>query len=265
MAYKEIDVLLENVLEQLMIEEYEKIQDHIELYGKHTFSENFEKWISAIFDNKSGSLKTKAFKRQEQESESIVFTNEEKRRKLIPMRFWLIAILIAVLFSISTAAGKGLMGYYQQIRYETDKDAIVFFPSDDVNSGESENYSVKLYAPTYATEGYEIIEQEYNDIFSSVFVLWINDTETVLYYKQHKISAGEMLITSDGTEPVDIKIGNHDGITFSDEGGCRTVLYKDGNHTFSVSGFEEIDELIKVLLSIQPVDEEGNFVTSSEE
>ena len=76
-----------------------------------------------------------------------------------------------------------------------------------------------------------------------------------IHYMRQRIDYGAGTITSNGEIPVEIKIWDHDGITFVDEGGLRTVLYRDGDYMYSVSGIEDTEELIKILLSIEFVEE----------
>ena len=189
--HKTIDALLEEVIGELSRDELSDAEKRIRKYGAHDFSEHFCRKMAA-YVSMAESFRPMM---QEQGEESTATLSLPKKNKVPPMRYLLVAILVAVLIPTAVLAEKLLVGYYQNIKYETDSESIKFH-SAEIDALENEN--LKIFVPSYIPEGYRIEHEDYSTTFFYVNYLWINEEEQILYYDQQRIDYGAGTITSNG-------------------------------------------------------------------
>ena len=79
--------------------------------------------------------------------------------------------------------------------------------------------------------------------------IYENEEEKLLNYYQYDISI-QAVVTSDGKTVEEIMVEDHVATRTADEVGRNVIFYNDKNWTFMVTGQEDVEEMVKILESI---------------
>ena len=233
---QQFEELLQIVIPEVCYEEVSEIEEQMLREGEHVFSEEFEKNMESVFKGKN----------------SIVNEVTAKKRKTKPkFKYLLVAILLFILSSITVMAYEPAKHALKEFFFTIYDEFILFHPEKEEEDDDIEGIQMDLLKPSYIPTNYELMDEVVNEALKNIFIMWIDENENVLYYEQRMPQTGEMVLSSDGYMPTDIKIGEYDGKLISEKDGLNTIFYKENNFLFVMSGFVETDELIHMLLSLE--------------
>lgn len=233
---QQFEELLQIVIPEVCYEEVSEIEEQMLKEGKHVFSEGFEKNMESVFKGKN----------------SIVNEVTAKKRKTKPkFKYLLVAILLFILSSITVLA-------YEPTRYALKEFFFTIYDQYLVISYQStekeENLESKekiFLKPTYVPDEYELIDESFDETLKYISLIWIDAEGTTLYYEQTTLDTGGAVLSSDGTDPIDITLGDIEGKLIAEKDGTNTVFYEKDGFLFITSGCIGEEKLIQILLSIE--------------
>ena len=233
---QQFEELLQIVIPEVCYEEICEIEEQMLKEGKHVFSEEFEKNMESVFKGKK----------------SILNDVTAKKRKMKPkFKYLLVAILLFILSSITVLAYEPARHAFKEFFFSVYDEFILIHSEKEEEADKTDATQSLLLKPSYIPTNYELMDEVVNEALKNIFVMWIDENENVLYYEQRMPQTGEMVLSSDGDMPTDIKIGEYDGKLISEKDGLNTIFYEENDFLFVMSGFVETDELIHMLLSLE--------------
>lgn len=230
------DELLRQITPEVCYEEICDIEDQMIKEGEHVFPRDYEKKILSIYKGKNNKIREQSF-----------HVGKTKPK----IKYLLIAILLFVFSSITVCAYEPARQVLKEFFFSVYDEFILFHSESEDEKSSLESTQNKLFRPSYIPTGYELIDETENNTLNKIFMMWIDESERVLWYEQKTLKTGEIVLSSDGNIPTDIEIGEHMGKMIVEKDGMNTVFYEENSFLFIISGFIEKDELIQILLSLE--------------
>lgn len=127
---------------------------------------------------------------------------------------------------------------------ENEKNADVTFVSGDISVSELKT-EIKTYMPTFAPDGYSIINEEKNDYD---YTVTYSDNKNIIQYIQTPITANNQIDTENMTCE-EIKIGENKGyVAFDNE--YSSLVWNDLDYTYIISGHLSKSDIIHMASSL---------------
>lgn len=236
------DDLLEETMDELNLEEFEKLEEQVLMQEPYVFFEDFEAKMETLMETQEKQIDISDRKKR---------YNRQHREVLA--RVALVAVMVGVGVFSSKKENKIYAGMRSMIyRAYSDNVEIQGVDSEDVQEIMESEDAVEWKEPTYVPEGYVKDWVDKNEDVRSYTITYRNENENALDYTQ---CTGNVVIglTSDGhMEP--LKIGNIDAKMTRDQRGIVTIFWEESGWIYYVMGESEdlsLEELIKVVESIR--------------
>lgn len=199
----------------------------------HTFSSRFEKRMSALI------------KRRKKPYYSLINTVGKRVAVII------LAVLLALsgtVFSVK-AWREPVVNFFIEV-YETFS-RILFSSEDDESLKEIETY----YAPRYIPEGFELKEEDKNDLY--YMLIYTDSKNNMIMYTQHIFSKSAATID---TEIVDVEKATVNGLSaaYLSNKGYNKLVLNDSVYVYSITVPTSIsrDEIFKIGESLMAINAE---------
>ena len=115
-------------------------------------------------------------------------------------------------------------------------------------SGEDKKEEFEKYSLQYLPEGYQKVEENYNDLVEWV-VKYVNESGNIILYSQSDSNASDVLVTYDGSSIDAISIRENEAWIVSEQ-EFLTILFEKGGYTFMISSQENMNEVIEMAENI---------------
>ena len=231
------DLLSEEVIKEAVklavIRDYEREVLNLLEEDKHVFSVEFERKMEELLMGYTSDLK--------------------RRRKKMPIKYLLVAILIFLMSGMTVLAIPGVrdrIAKYCEMLFSDHTDVKFELPAEKTEREEE----FEIHKPTYIPKGYKFYEEEYSEEFESYWCCYINKQETAVHFWQElpeKLKMWDISITSNGDPAKEFELNGHPVYHLVDEKGASTLIYVKEDYIYMVSGRVNVEELIKILESIK--------------
>lgn len=236
------DDLLEETMDELNLEEFEKLEEQVLAQKPHVFSEDFEEKMEALMES---------------QEKQMDITNKTKKPSRRHREFLVRAALVAIMVGVGTFSfekGNKIYAAMRSMIYRAYSDNVEIrgVESKEVQEIIKSEDAVEWKEPTYIPEGYEKEWEEQDETVKIYTITYRNENENAVDYTQctGNVVAG---ITSDGhVEP--LEIGDIDAKMTSDQRGIVTIFWEADGWIYYVMGESQdlsLEELIKVVESIR--------------
>ena len=211
-------------------EEYVGVQDALlpdeEALACVTFSERFEERMRRMI-------------RRQRYGYYVLFGTVARRVASV-----LIALLIAA--TVATVSVEALRKPVAQFFAEVFEKFTMIFVTDETPASQIDE--MKLHAPTYVPEGYEIeSEVELDGVYRIVYV---NSERERIKYVQCYESDFSMNIDTEEVDYSEILISGKHGITYTNKEVSYVIFWND-SWRYTLSGTTSVEELIKIVESVK--------------
>lgn len=208
---------------------------------KHTFSESYLERMQIL---KMGGPEEKGSK----------IANYSVKKKSTRVKILLIAAIVMLLGTLTVAAEPVREFIYQLKETIFPDNTEIGFEELGNRIGEEEAIvapeTFVCRKPNKVPENYKLNYEEYVEIMCDYTVSWLNQDEQVLLYQQVAIGYFDTWsITSDGNKAETIGVNGEIAYLLVDKNDCNTILYPYEGYVYALSGFEEVDILVKILQS----------------
>lgn len=234
------DDLLEETMDELNLEEFEKLEEQVLAQEPHVFSEDFEEKMEALMETQEKQIDISDRKKR-----------YNRQRREVLARVALVAVMVGVGTFSSAKENKIYAGMRSMIYWAySDNVEIQGVDSEDVQEIMESEDAVEWKEPTYVPEGYVKEEDEKIEAVKMNSILYINEEEKSVHYSQFIPSYGSYSVTSDGkVEP--LRIGNMEAWKTEDQDEFITIFWEKEGWSYFVSGNLPLEELIKMVESIE--------------
>lgn len=199
---------------------------------EHKFSLKF-RWRMRTLLKRAGKAEPV---REKREVGGVPVTHVMSKRRVVCL-----VMLIALMAGGTVFAAEPLIRwlYNQYIEQFTDhveiknaKEAV------STDTGEFQKYELG-----YLPAGYELVSEEYDEMFQTYERMYKNQENKGLFVKQVYSNIGEPVISSNGREIQEIELEGFMGYYIPDESMPSMVL-SDGTYTITISSWESKEELL---------------------
>lgn len=236
---EKFDELLQKTIPDACYEECCEIEEQMILEGEHRFSRKYEKKMRALL-KRQGKCSQKG--------------NSIKTKTSPKFRYLLVAILLALLSSMTVLAYEPAREAIKEFFFSIYDEYILFHSEDEQEIGELDLTEAVLLKPSYVPDGYELIDEHISTTNKNISLMWIDEKEEVLFYQQRTTQSGEMVLSSDGAMPQDVEIEGIHAKMVLEEDGMKSIFYEEKGYLFTISGFLEQEDLMNMLLSLEEID-----------
>lgn len=216
--------ILKEALKISMEKELEIIPSNASLNDGYVFSVEFEKKMKRLI--KKANIK-------------YININKFRIRKSILAASLIIAIAAA---SMSVEAIRLPIIRLTEKIY-TEFSEILFQNEENIKVPETIE---EIYVPSYVPEGYTLLEEENLKLMH--FLFYTNEKGQEISVEQFTLSVG-MAVDTEGITTENITINKMDGIIY-EKRGLTTIIVNDNKYVHLISGYENREELIKVVESL---------------
>lgn len=229
--------IIRHASEEIVRKELQEIEQNIEKEGKMLFSESYRRKMNEVIYG---------------QEKKAVFLKGETQRIKIQKRYIAIMLLLLILCTSTVLANDNIREKLGDIYYTVFADNVEIRKVENVKEANlARSEEIIAMKPTYIPEGYEVYEENCNEEVGRYGVIWMTKDENILNYIQYNISNTNISVTSDGSIPENVKIGNVIGKYVIDNDGIATLFYEDGQFVYIISGTLPKEELIKILASVE--------------
>lgn len=241
-----LDLLLEQAVPMMWLDNLEETECQMKLEKSHVFSKKYEKKkenIIAAYIREKGKTETN----------SISNRSAVQRPRRIKIRYLLVAILLLLASTVTIMASEMVQGVLNHITYTVYHNFLSIDNKEDVNTieqGETEPLFVPK-RPGYIPAEFQLIEEEIDEVFGEINIRWQKQDGITMFYFQFNPQYGGISVTSDGTAPEDVTVGNHEAKLVEDKDGVRSIFFEEGEYIYLLTAKLEKKELIKIMESIK--------------
>lgn len=222
------EILSENLLEELVEKacelENKMFQEEIEQCD-HVFSEDYQKKMDTLMGKSSS---------------RIVY----RRRRRMPMKYLLAAVLMALMMAITVVAVEPLREKVVQMIEK------LFSDHTDISFGETEPMEApiefKAHKLKYVPEGYNLAEEELAKEMNYYVCVYTNKEDNSIVYEQNLVKEYNSSITSDGSPARKIDINGKEAYVLKDPHGITTVIYVEGKYVFTILSQEDTQTIVDI-------------------
>lgn len=242
-----MDLLLKEAFEEIVTEEYENRPLDL---PEHRFSLKFRIKMRRLIRR----IGTKEREPGEKTSILEFYRPIRSRRRLI-----LLIALMLLLLGGTVAAARTLICWLYEISLEQRDDHVKVNREENVimENGEETadtEKSFRKYKLTKIPEGYHLEEDRFDDVFHDYQIIYMNDDNDVLLFKQNgqtDVTMGN--VTSDMKELEEVNVNGFEGYYVEDYDTANLIL-SDGKSLIQLFGSFSKEELLELAEGLEPVE-----------
>lgn len=212
---------------------------------EHVFSKEYREKMEKLLEE---------FENKQEDKEEK--KNHVVKKKNLKLKILLIAAIVMLMGSMTVMAVEPLREvFYQLIEKIFPDNTEVNFEEISLDIEEKskgispDNFEIKELQEV--PEKYKLDYEEYIEIMCDYTKSYISSEGKTLIYQQCAIGYFDTWsISSNGESAKCISINGEVGYILTDENGYNTILYPCEGYVFALSGFEEIEVLVKMLETI---------------
>ncbi len=234
-----MDLLLKEAFEEIVTEEYENRPLDL---PEHRFSLKFRIKMRRLIRR----IGTKEREAEEKTSILELYRPIRSRRKLI-----LLIALMLLLLGGTVAAARTLICWLYEISLEQRDDHVKVNREENVimenheETAETEK-SFRKYKLTKIPEGYHLEEDRFDDVFHEYQIIYMNDDNDVLLFKQNgqtDVTIGNVTYIMEGVEEITV---NHFTGYYMKDDNVGSLILSDEENLIELSGKMSKEELLEL-------------------